>query len=96
MPTFLTTAKMDPALVARIEASVSGRRAKPGQGGASIAPRMVSIARFVFVLAVIAIVYLVVGLRRREHQDLETTRADLLAAVRKHAGPLTEADKTSA
>lgn len=96
MPTFLTTAKMDPALVARIEASVSGRRRKPGRAGAGIAPRLVSIARFGFVLAVIGLVYSVVGLRRREHDDLEKTRADLLASVRKHSGALTEADKTSA
>lgn len=95
MATFLTTTKMDPALAARIEASVSGRRKQPGRRGTSIAPRMVSIARLGFVVAIIGLVYGVIGVRRRESRDLDTTRAELVAAVRRHSTSLAEADRTA-
>lgn len=95
MATFLTTAKMDRALAARVEASVSGRRKQPGRRGAGIAPRLVSVARFAAVIAVIGIVFSVVGLRRRESRDLETTRAEVVGAVRRHSTSLAEADHTS-
>lgn len=93
MATFLTTAKMDPALAARIEASVRGRTSKPG--GPVLSPRVVSIVRLGLLLGVAAFVYSVIGVRTRDRQELERTRTELLDAVRKESASLTEADKSS-
>ena len=94
MGTFLTTAKMDPALVARIEASVSGRRKKQ-HGRAAVAPRLVSVARIGVVLFVVAVVYMVIGVRRKEKEDVSLARTELLLAASKSSASLTPYEMTS-
>jgi hypothetical protein len=93
MATFLTTSRMDPALAARIEASVSGRKRKPGEP--LLSPRLVALVRIGIVAAIVFVGYSVVGARRRDRQEIEHTRAALLAAVRTQAASLTPEDKGS-
>lgn len=75
---------MAPALAARIESSVRGRRISPG----STAPRLVSVVRLGVVAAIILLAWTLVILRYREHQAIERTRMALLDSVRKHAASL--------
>jgi hypothetical protein len=90
--TLLTTRKMDPALAARVEASVRGTR-RPGS--ARVAPRVVAIAR-VAAIAIVVTVYLVVAAaRRREMEETERVRKALLDAVRVPATKVTAADEAS-
>ena len=92
MPTLLTNTKMSPALAARIEASVAGRRGQP-LPTRRITPRLKSLVRVGVVLAAAAIVTSVVVARRREHDAFEKDRAALLAAVDKESASLTEKDR---
>jgi hypothetical protein len=89
MATLLTSSKMHPALAARVDASVRGR------GRTAVSPRVVALARLGFVVAAVALVYSVVGFRRGERHDLTQVRTELLAAARKHAASLTDADRAS-
>src|SRR5882724_3109623 len=91
MPTLLVNPKMSPALAARIEASVAGRRGQPGRRFA--APRLMSIVRLGLVAAVALVVIGVVVVRRSEQQALERDRATLLASVQKESATLTDADR---
>ena len=93
MATFLTTSKMEPALAARVEASVRGRHRKPG--GPLLSPRLVALVRVGLVLGIAFVAYSVVGARRRDREEIERTRAALLGAVRTHAASLTPEDKGS-
>ena len=93
MATFLTTKKMNPALAARIEASVSGRRRKPGRGG--FGPRLVSVVRAVAIVALAGIVGLIVFLRLRDREALEQAREDLLEKLRSESASLTADDAGS-
>src|ERR1700722_18833508 len=93
MGTFLTTPKMAPALAARVEASVRGKRGEAGARGASRwAPRLVSLARLALVLGVVAAVAVVILARRQERRDLEKARAALLEVVRSESAALTADD----
>src|SRR5262245_28234753 len=78
---------MSPALAARVEASVRGKRAAPR--------RMTALLRVAIVLLVVAVVISFFSFRRREGQRVETERAALLAAVRVQSGSLTADDKAS-
>jgi hypothetical protein len=92
---FLTTSKMHPALAARIQASVSGRRGSPRKPGASpLSARAVSLARVAFVLLVGFVVYSVVGVRRHTKQELTRARTAVLESARKESASLTDADRT--
>jgi hypothetical protein len=82
--TLLTTPKMAPALAARIESSVRGRRNSPG----GTAPRVVSVVRLGVVAAIVLLAWTLVIVRYREHRAIERTRAALLDTVRKHAASL--------
>ena len=93
MATFLTTSRMDPALVARIEASVRGRKRKPG--GPLLSPRLVALVRVGLVLLVAFAGYSVVGARRRDRQETDKARSFLLDAVRAQSSTLTAEDKGS-
>lgn len=84
MGSFLTTPKMAPALAARIEASVQGRRRGPG----GAAPRAVSLARIGSLSAFGLLVGSLVISHYQERQALERTRAGLLDAVHAHAASL--------
>lgn len=93
MATFLTTARMDPALAARIAASVTGKKKKPG--GPVLAPRLVSLVRVAVVFLAVGVVYSLLQVRHREKQEMTRTRAELLAAVRASASSLSESDQTA-
>jgi hypothetical protein len=90
MGTFLTTSKMNPALAARVEASVRGRQ---GRAKASVVRRITAIARLVMVLTIVFGIYSVVTGRRRDRRELERSRADLLNAVHAHGASLTTDDR---
>jgi hypothetical protein len=79
MPTFLVTRKMAPALAARVEASVRGRRKKEV---AKSGRRVVAVARFAVVALIVGIVCTVAYARRRDRQQLQRARAALLGDVR--------------
>lgn len=79
MPTLLATAKMNPALRARVESSVAGRRLKVALERAK--PSVVALLRFATLIALVSLVVLVVIARRRAHEERETARATLLDAV---------------
>jgi hypothetical protein len=81
---------MHPALRARVEASVTGRRA--GQGR-TLSPRVTAIVRALVVVAVVGVVAWVLVVRRRENDKLEAERASLLAAVRDAGASVTDADR---
>jgi hypothetical protein len=91
MATFLTTRKMDPALAARIEASVGGRSRKAA--GATLPPRLVAIARFAVVLGVVIATCSFALARRHEKREIDGTKAALLATVRGRAATLTSEDR---
>lgn len=93
MATFLTTTKMDPALAARIEASVRGRKRR--SGAARTSPRLVALLRVGVVVLIAFVALSVVGARRRAREEIERSREALLAAVRPHAISLTAEEKGS-
>ncbi len=82
MPTLLTNSKMDPALAARIEASLA-RRA--GHAGRDIyRPRWIALARVVGVLAIALTVYQVYRTQKAARDRFEARRDALLEAASKH------------
>ncbi len=91
MATFLVTSRMNPALAARVEASVRGRRKRPGASG--IGPIVIGVARVVAVVAVFGLVFAVVATRHRRHDDAEQARALLLGDVRTRTTALTPWDE---
>ena len=74
MATFLTTSKMDPALAARIEASVRGRDRKAGRS--TLAPRLVAVVRFAVVVGVVVGICSFVLARRRDKREIDGTIRD--------------------
>jgi hypothetical protein len=92
MASFLTTEKMDPALAARIEASVRGRRHQPVRR-AALAPRLVAVARFAVVLVVAVALVAFVRVRRRDRREHSLAREALLSTVRAEAASLTSEDR---
>ncbi len=91
MPTLLTTPKMSPALAARVEASVAGRRGGERSARGS-APRLKSIVRAFVALALAGIVVTVVVTIRQEKAAFARDRAAAVAAVQKETAGLTGAD----
>jgi hypothetical protein len=89
--TFLTTSKMDPALAARIDASVRGRRGKPRLS--TFGPRAVAFARLGAVATCVLFVTWVVLMRGRNRQDVEQAKSALRAAVRDKRASLTPYDR---
>jgi hypothetical protein len=92
MRTFLTTSKMDPALVERIEASVRGQRAGTARRRASSGRRLVAVARLLFVVVAVASVYALVASKREAKRSLEAARSALLDSVQAHAASLSPED----
>lgn len=93
MPTFLVTSRMNPALAARVEASVTGRR--PRAARASNLRRLVALARVLLVLTLGLAVYAAITIRRAAQRDVERTRAELLEAVRASGETLNAEDRAS-
>ena len=91
MPTLLTNPKMDPALAARIEASIQRRR---GHSGRDIyRPSTVAIARALMVLAIVGMATTIFVAQRRAREKFERRRAALAGAVEAQASTLTESEK---
>lgn len=79
MPTFLVNPKMDRALAARIEASVTGKRTDAvSRSGPR---RALALARFALPVALVLAVYSAVSTHRAARAELEATRSALLAAA---------------
>jgi hypothetical protein len=93
MPTFLVTSRMAPALAARVQASVTGRKRDPG--ASSRMRRIASLARLALVLVLVFATHTVVTTRQRMRADVEQRRANLLEAVRAHAATLTAEDQSA-
>jgi hypothetical protein len=91
MPTLLTTSKMSPELVARIESSVSGRRVKAGDS--SLPPLVKGILRIGVVAIACFAVYSFVDVRRRESRQLEQDRSALLESLRAQTSSITADDQ---
>lgn len=82
MPTLLTNPKMDPALVARIEASLARRS---GHAGREIyRPKWIALARVLGVLAIAFTVYQVYRSQKAVRDRFEARRNALLEAAGKH------------
>ena len=92
MASFLTTPKMDPALAARIEASVRGRH-RLTAAGATMPPRLVAVLRFAFVLGVVVLTCWFAIARRQDRREIDGTKAALLASVHGRAATLTAEDR---
>jgi len=91
MPTLLTNRKMDPALVARIEASIRRRR---GHSGRDIyRPSTVAIARALGIIAVVSVVTAIFVTQRRARERFERRRGALVEAVEAHSSSLSESEK---
>jgi hypothetical protein len=76
MPTFLTTSRMSPALRARVQASVSGRRIRSQQ---ALSPRSIAALRALAVVSLLGGLTAVALHVRRVDHELEATRSTLLA-----------------
>src|SRR4051812_12637146 len=92
MATLLVTSKMDPALAARIEASVSGRRARKRPGAPKLGPRAIALARIGGLLAVAALVAWFLVSLRRNRRDVELAKKSLLDDVHAKSASLTAYD----
>lgn len=75
MATFLTTAKMSPALAARVEAAVTGRPV------ARRAPGQVAVARLFAVALAVGVITLVTFQWKRHDAELEGARGALIGAI---------------
>jgi hypothetical protein len=80
--TLLTNTKMDPALVARIEASLKRRSGNSGRD--TYRPKFVAIARALAVIAVLATIYQVYRTQKAARDRFEARRSALLDAASKH------------
>lgn len=96
MPTFLVNARMNPALAARVEASVTGRKKDPtGRVSPNVVRRLVAWARVVLVVALAAGVYVGFTTYQRVKRELDQKRADLLAAVGNAQSDVTAKDRAA-
>lgn len=91
MPTLLVTNKMEPELARRVQASVSGRRR--GAGRKSRSPGTVALLRVVTLTLLIGAVAGVITLRKRDRDEVEVLRSDLLQSIAKAAATLTPEDR---
>lgn len=91
MPTLLTTPKMHPALAARVEASVTGKKVTPGAPRNK--PRMVMLMRVGVIVLIAFVVQSVVGFKRKERDDVTRVRSEILTNVRTHGSALTDEDR---
>ncbi len=88
MATFLVTHKMSPALRARVQASVSGRRV-----GANASPRVRLLLRGLLFIGLLALVGSASFSKQQADQELEAERANLLERWRGQSASLGERDK---
>src|SRR6185295_12724962 len=91
VPTLLTTRKMSPALAARVQASVEGRRVAPG--ASLLAPRWTSLLRVVALAIVVGAISWFLVARHRARQRLESERSALIDRARRESASLTAEEK---
>lgn len=90
MPSLLVTKKMSPELAARVQASVEGKRARPG---ARVAPRVMGLVRLaMFTMMILVAVWLVIAFRRVQ-RELENQRGQFLERVRSTSASVTPEDR---
>lgn len=89
MGTLVTTRKMSPALAARVEASVRGRRGVRGRPARAL---VIVSARAAALALVVATVLSVVAHRRRSARELEAARSLLLLRVETESASVTASD----
>lgn len=82
---------MDPALAARVEASVTG---KPIGSGKNISPRAMAFLRFAGILGAVGLIAWIAVVRRQANDALEAERNGLLAQLHTHSSQATVNDKT--
>ncbi|MBN1606313.1 MAG: hypothetical protein JW940_06750 [Polyangiaceae bacterium] len=87
MPTWLVNPKMDPALAARVHASVTGRRGR-AMAARSIAPTVATI-RFVVLVGVAGLVVAILLQIRSDRAQLVSQRSTLLRTWSAKASPFT-------
>jgi hypothetical protein len=90
MGTFLLTSKMAPALAARIEASVRGKRAVAGSARRR---HLLSLARLGAVAALAGLFAVIVSARKRSAEQLETSRQAVLAAFHRQIRALQPSER---
>jgi hypothetical protein len=94
MPTLLVSSKMNPALAARVEASVTGRRKDPTRRmSPGVVRRLVAWGRVVLVIALAFAVYTGVTTYQRTKRDLDQKRADLVAVITNAQSDVTAKDR---
>lgn len=94
MPTSLVNARMNPALAARVTASVTGQKPSAmGRASSSIVRRLVAWGRVVLVLALAVAGYLGVTTYQRVHRELDEKRTELLTAVANAQADVTAKDR---
>jgi hypothetical protein len=91
MPTLLVNPKMDPALAARIYASVTGRRGRVM--AARSTARLVATLRFAVIFGVVALVAAILLQVRSDRAKLVTQRSALLGTWSAHASSFTAHQK---
>lgn len=89
MATLLANRRMNPALVARIEASIRHGRT----GSAAAAPRVVAMVRLAMLLAIVSALVSLLLARHRAGDELAHARAALLASVRAESAQLSNDDR---
>ena len=92
MPTLLANRRMDPALRARVEASVRGERAAAGR---SLSPRAVVVVRVAVVLAIASAVGVLGLARRRDGERFDREKGAVVATLRAERAGLTDADRAA-
>lgn len=94
MPTSLVNARMNPALAARVTASVTGQKPSAmGRASSSIVRRLVAWGRVVLVLALAVAGYVGVTTYQRVHRELDEKRTELLTAVANAQADVTAKDR---
>lgn len=90
MATLLVTRRMDPALAARVEASVRGRR---GRSAKTMGPRVVAVVRLVVAAIVVGAIATIATGRLRGKNELAASKRALLDSARAQSASLTADDR---
>ncbi len=94
MPTLLTNPKMDPALAARVEASVRGKITK-SQARGIYSRRAVVLFRVALAMLVVGVFALAFVVRRRARRQIEDARTALQQAIDAETRTLTDSDRSA-
>ncbi len=90
MSTFLTNRRMSPALRARIEASVTGRKSPEGASA-----RIRAILRFIAAVSIVIVIVLLLMRKRESGRTFEMQRSAVLDSFHAQTSGLTDRDRAS-